>query len=182
MTGLPPEVERALANARLLCLDVDGTLTDGAVAYAGESGDELLEVQRYSVHDGAGIAWVRAAGVRVVWITGRGCAATRRRAAELGVDALLELAGRKDELLAQLQAQMGVTSEATIAMGDDLQDLDLSRRAALLCCPADARPEVRARAGLVTAARGGHGAVREVCEAILRARGEWEALLERFGG
>jgi 3-deoxy-D-manno-octulosonate 8-phosphate phosphatase (KDO 8-P phosphatase) len=178
---IDPDVRRALAATRLLALDVDGTLTDGSVVYLGEAAGGVEEEQRFCARDGQGLAWLRAAGVRLAWITGRGCAATEARAAELGVDVLRRLAGRKDEILAEIQKELGIPAAATVAMGDDLPDLALARHAHVFCCPADAAPEVRVRADHVTAARGGHGAVRELCEAILRARGEWDALVGKYG-
>jgi 3-deoxy-D-manno-octulosonate 8-phosphate phosphatase (KDO 8-P phosphatase) len=79
-----------------------------------------------------------------------------------------------------VQAALGVTPEQTLAMGDDLPDLGLAAGAAVLCAPADARQEVRERADLVTRARGGDGAVREVAEALLEAQGAWTRLLEQW--
>ena len=163
------------ANAELLALDVDGTLTDGAVAYVGEE-----ELQRFCVRDGLGLVLLARAGVTVAWITGRGCAATERRARELGVDRLVAHAGPKDEALAALQAELGVPPARTVAMGDDLPDLPLFARAGFTACPADAAAEVRAAADLVATARGGHGAVRELAEARLRARGAWDDAVERY--
>jgi 3-deoxy-D-manno-octulosonate 8-phosphate phosphatase (KDO 8-P phosphatase) len=175
MTGLSPAIAASFARARLLALDVDGVLTDGRVVY-GETG----EIQHFDVRDGQGLAWLRDVGLRVTWITGRGCAATRRRAEELGVE-LHAGASRKDDVLAGVQKRLGVAPEETVAMGDDLPDLFLAARAGLFVAPADARPEVRERAGLVTEASGGRGAVREVCEHLLRSREEWTRILERYG-
>jgi 3-deoxy-D-manno-octulosonate 8-phosphate phosphatase (KDO 8-P phosphatase) len=166
----------ALASARLLALDVDGTLTDGSIVYSGE-----VEVVRFHVHDGQGLAWLRRAGVDVAWITGRGSRATRVRATECGVRALSTGVKDKRRALESVQAELGVSPEETVAMGDDLPDLALYRRARFLAAPADARPEVRAAADLVTRAGGGRGAVRELCEAILAARGLWDELLEAGG-
>jgi 3-deoxy-D-manno-octulosonate 8-phosphate phosphatase (KDO 8-P phosphatase) len=165
-----PELHDALARARLLALDVDGTLTDGAVTYVGEE-----ELQRFCVRDGQGMVWLTRAGVELTWITGRGCRATERRAEELRVKELHVRSGPKAEVLAGVQERLGVTPDETIAMGDDLPDLGLAERAVLFCAPADARPEVRSRAGLVTEAAGGAGAVRELAEAILRAKGLFDA-------
>ena len=88
----------------------------------------------------------------------------------------------KEEVLAQVQRDLGVSPEATLAMGDDLPDLALAARAAVFVAPADARPEVRARADLVTRARGGRGAVRELAEALLDARGRWQSIVDGAGG
>jgi 3-deoxy-D-manno-octulosonate 8-phosphate phosphatase (KDO 8-P phosphatase) len=176
MPGLSPAIAALFARARLLALDVDGVLTDGSVLY-GDAG----EVQRFNVHDGQGLAWLREAGVHVTWISGRGCKATLRRAEELGVVEVHTRAGPKDEILAAVQKRLDVGREDTVAMGDDLPDLRLARRAGLFVAPADARPEVRERAALVTDASGGRGAVREVCEHLLRCRDAWTAIADRYG-
>ncbi len=172
------ELVERLARVRLLALDVDGTLTDGGVRYAGDQ-----EQVRFCVRDGQGLVWLRRElGLEVAWITGRGCPAVERRAAELGVQHLVMRPASKREALRAIQEQVGVGPDATLAMGDDLPDLGLAAGAAILCAPADARPEVRDRADLVTAARGGDGALREVAEALLRAQGAWERLLGQWSG
>lgn len=166
-------VEAALAAARLLVLDVDGTLTDGRIRYLGEQ-----ELQVFCVRDGQGLVWLRRAGVAVAWISGRGCPATRLRAEELGIDAVRLRVHDKRAELASVQATLGFAPAQTIAMGDDLPDLALAPLAACFVAPADARSEVRAAAQLVTQARGGDGAVRELCERILSAQGRWSAIAE----
>lgn len=167
---LPDEGARArLAGVRLLALDVDGVLTDGRVTYVGEH-----ESQSFWVQDGQGLVWLRKAGVRLAWISGRGCEATERRARELGVDELHLRSGPKDQVLGEVQARLGVAPAETAAMGDDLPDLGLAERAGFFAAPANARSEVRARADLVTRASGGAGAVRELVEHILRAQGRWD--------
>jgi len=173
---LSPALLTRLAPARLLALDVDGTLTDGRVVYVGEE-----ELQSFCVRDGQGLAWLRQADVALAWITGRGCRATERRAAELGIDELHVGVGPKEERLAQVQERLGVPPEATVSMGDDLPDLGLALRSAVFACPADARLEVQGRADLVTVAQGGAGAVRELAEAILRSKELWEPTLDRYG-
>jgi 3-deoxy-D-manno-octulosonate 8-phosphate phosphatase (KDO 8-P phosphatase) len=145
------------------------------VAYAGES-----ELQRFHVHDGAGIGWLLETGHQLAWISGRGCAATEQRARELGVHELHLRAGPKDAVLAGIQQRLGIPVEHTLAMGDDWPDLALAARAAVLACPADARPEVRERAQWVTSARGGRGAVRELAEGILAAKGLLAERLARY--
>jgi 3-deoxy-D-manno-octulosonate 8-phosphate phosphatase (KDO 8-P phosphatase) len=170
-----PLTNEVLARVRLLALDVDGTLTPGDVSYL----DDGTELVRFDVRDGQGLVWLRLHGVRIVWITGRGCAATRRRAEELGVERLLERSGPKATALANLQAEWGIEPSATAAMGDDLPDLGLFARAAVRACPSDARPEVLEAANFVAGGPGGRGAVRELCEAVLRAMGRWDP---RFGG
>ena len=160
-----------LKRVRLVALDVDGVLTDGAVVYVG--GEEL---QRFSVYDGQGLVWLVREGIEIAWISGRGSRATQARARELGVRELHLQVAKKDEALAEIQERLGITVAETAAMGDDLADLALAARAGFFAAPANARAELRARADLVTRARGGEGAVRELAEAILRARGAWRAL------
>lgn len=164
---LEEETTTALARVRLLVLDVDGTLTDGRIQYAGER-----EIQVFDVKDGQGLAWLAKAGIRVAWITGRGCEATRKRARDLGVEELHLLVGDKRERLAEIQTRLGLEPEATLAMGDDVPDLAMAPLASLFACPSDAVAVVREAADLVTRAPGGRGAVREVCDAILAARGD----------
>jgi 3-deoxy-D-manno-octulosonate 8-phosphate phosphatase (KDO 8-P phosphatase) len=169
---LSPELSEKLRAVRLAVFDVDGTLTEGAVTYA-----EGLEIQRFCVRDGQGLVWLRRLGITLCWISGRGCEATRRRAQELGVEELHLRAGPKAEVLAAVQERLGLTVEQTLAMGDDLPDLGLFERAAVCCSPADAAALVRGRADIVTEATGGHGAVREVVDALIEARGAWSELL-----
>jgi len=161
-------LDARLAQIRLVVLDVDGTLTDGAIWYG-----DGPEMQRFDVRDGYALARLKGAGIRHVWITGRGCAATERRAFELGVASLVQHVGSKREALEKVQGRMGFTPEQTLAMGDDLPDLGLFERAGVCACPADAAQEVRAKSDLVSARPGGHGAVREVLERLLRAQSSW---------
>jgi 3-deoxy-D-manno-octulosonate 8-phosphate phosphatase (KDO 8-P phosphatase) len=171
------KAERAtLANARLLALDVDGTLTDGRIVWAGAT-----EVQAFHVHDGQALVWLARAGITVAWISGRGSASTEQRAKELGIAELHLRTADKEATLRAIQARLGVTPAETVAMGDDLPDLALARAAGLFAAPGDARPEVLAHARIVTVARGGRGAVRELAEHLLRARGSWEALAAASG-
>lgn len=166
----PAEAARAvLARARLLALDVDGTLTDGAVVYVGDS-----ELVRFSVRDGQGLVLLARAGVQVAWITGRGSRAVERRARELGVAAYRPRVADKAAALAEVQELLGVEPADTIAMGDDLPDLALASGAAFFAAPADAEPEVLARADWIAPVGGGAGAVRALCRAILVARGRWD--------
>lgn len=170
------ELDRRLAKTRLLVLDVDGVLTNGRVTYLGGE----LEAQTFNVHDGACFTWLRDAGVEIAWITGRGSEATRRRAEELGVVELHMQARPKGAVLDRLQERLEVGCDETASMGDDLHDLTVAKRSAVFACPADARPEVLARADIVTAAVGGAGAVREFAERILRAKGVWDRRVAEY--
>jgi len=166
-----------LARARLVCLDVDGVMTDGRIVYGPRGRDQ--ELQYFHVQDGIAIEWLLQHGLAVVWISGRGSRTTEVRAKELGVSELHTSVKDKRACLEQVQRRRSVDVDETIVMGDDLPDLALLSACAVFAAPRNAVPEVRARAALVTRASGGAGAVRELVRAILVARGEWNALVAR---
>jgi 3-deoxy-D-manno-octulosonate 8-phosphate phosphatase (KDO 8-P phosphatase) len=150
-------------------LDVDGVLTDGRL-YLGPDGTEW---KAFHVHDGLAMARAVRAGLPVVVLSARRSTAVRRRCAEVGVTEVHQ--GLADKLAAyeRVLARHRRRDAEVAVMGDDLADLPVLRRAGLAVAPADAVPEVRRAAHWVSRRPGGHGAVREVLEAILRARGAW---------
>jgi 3-deoxy-D-manno-octulosonate 8-phosphate phosphatase (KDO 8-P phosphatase) len=160
-----------LAKIKLFAMDVDGTLTDGRVTYIGPQ-----ESQSFDVQDGQGLVWMRKAGIKLAWITGRGCAATERRAEELGVE--FQVMQCKDKLAAlrEIQTSLQIRPQETLSMGDDLPDLALASASGFFCAPANARPEVIERADYVTRLEAGRGAARELCELYLRASGHWDGI------
>lgn len=155
-----------LARIDWLWLDVDGTLTDGAMYY-GDGGDEL---KRFDTRDGAGIGAFRAAGGRVAIVTGEMSRAAQRRAEKLAADHVVLGCRDKGAAFEDFCRRFRTTPDRVVAMGDDCNDLPLAGRVALFVAPADARPEVRAVADVVTAASGGHGAVREFTDRLVAAR------------
>jgi 3-deoxy-D-manno-octulosonate 8-phosphate phosphatase (KDO 8-P phosphatase) len=171
----PPLADRA-AKIELLLLDVDGVLTDGGIVYA----DDGTERKRFHVRDGSGLKFWRQTGKRAAIVSGRDSPAVARRAAELGIAPVLQ--GRSDKLPAfeAVLAETGLRPDQVCAVGDDLPDLPILRRAGLAVAVADACPEVRAAADHVTAAPGGHGAVRDAVEWLLKLRGEWEGVVARY--
>jgi 3-deoxy-D-manno-octulosonate 8-phosphate phosphatase (KDO 8-P phosphatase) len=172
-----PEVLRLKAErVELLLLDVDGVLTDGGVWYT-ERGDEL---KRFHVRDGFAVKLWRQAGGRVAILSGRRSEAVSRRAAELGIHPVYQGCDDKAAGFAALTAELGVAAEAVCGVGDDLPDLPFLRRCGLAVAVADAASEVRAAADHVTASPGGRGAVREAVEWLLKARGQWPALADRY--
>ena len=174
---LDPRSTQILGGVRLVVFDVDGTLTDGAVTVT-EHGESL----RFAVIDGFAIKELQKAGIHVAWISGRSSPATAARAKDLGVTEVHLGQVHKTRALAALQERLGIAPGETAAIGDDLPDLSLRPRIAFLAAPANARSEVAARADLVTHAAGGHGAVREFVEHILRAQGRWQAIVGAFAG
>jgi 3-deoxy-D-manno-octulosonate 8-phosphate phosphatase (KDO 8-P phosphatase) len=163
-----------------MVLDVDGVLTDNGI-WIGPIAGERVELKRFDIQDGLGQVLLRAAGIACVWLSGRRSEATALRATELRVDELLQVPGpRKLEHLEQL-LQRRETGWAEVAyVGDDLADLPVLGRVGLPMAVAIGVSEVRAVAAYVTRAAGGHGAVREVIEALLKARGVWPEMLERY--
>ena len=163
---------------KLVGFDVDGVLTDGGV-YIGRAGDHAVEFKRFDVQDGLGIKLLRDAGILVVWVSARRSDATELRAQELKVDELVQ-DKHKLPAFAGIIERRGVQWDECAFMGDDLPDLPVLERVALPITVPAAVPEVRACARVVTTAGGGHGAVREVAELILRARGAWDDLVDEY--
>ncbi|MEO8090553.1 MAG: HAD hydrolase family protein [Gemmatimonadales bacterium] len=170
----------AARKVRLLGLDVDGVLTDNGV-FIGPVAGQPVEFKRFDIQDGLGLILLRSAGLPVVWLSGRSSEATALRAAELQVEELLQVPGpRKVAAFAEVLARRGIAWEEAAFVGDDLADLPVLRKVGLPIAVANAVPEVKAVAAYVTIAAGGHGAVREVVEALLRGRGEWDQTLARY--
>ena len=177
---MSPLTPAAARRVRLLGLDVDGVLTDNGV-FIGPVAGERVELKRFDIQDGLGLILLRTAGLPVVWLSGRSSEATALRAAELGVEELLEVPGpRKAAAFAALLDRHGIEWADAAFVGDDLADLPILRQVGLPIAVANAVSEVKAAAAHVTHAGGGHGAVREVVEAILRARGDWGEVLNRY--
>lgn len=154
-----------LSKIRLLCLDVDGTLTDGRLLY-GPDGVS----QSFSARDGEGIMKLLRAGCEVALVSLRDFPATRRRAADLGIRHLALGCTRKNDALAKLCDFLGVSPAETLFMGDDAGDIPALEMAGVAACPSDAAPEVLRVCTLVASVPGGSGAVREVAEMILEAK------------
>src|SRR5918992_1625027 len=172
----------AARRVRLLGLDVDGVLTDNGV-YIGPVAGDRVELKRFNIQDGLGLILLKTAGLPVVWVSGRSSEATSLRAAELRVEELLQVPGpEKAAAFEQVLERRGIAWEEVAFVGDDLADLPILRRVGLPIAVANAVTEVKQVAAYTTQASGGHGAVREVVEALLRARGEWTAILERYFG
>ncbi len=153
------------ARIRLVLLDVDGVLTDGGLWYGAEG--EALKV--FDVKDGHGIVLARD-HVDFGVISGRPGRASEVRLRELRFKHLVF--GERDKLAGYARlAHLGIPDEQVAYMGDDVNDLPLLRKVGLSACPADAHPEVREAVHFVSRSAGGRGAVREVCELVLRAKG-----------
>jgi len=167
-------------RVRLLGLDVDGVLTDNGI-YVGPVDGRTVELKRFHIQDGLGHVLMRTADIPVVWVSGRHSEATSARARELQVDELLQVPGpRKLEAFGGLLERRGIPWQDAAFVGDDLADLQVLRRVGLPIAVANAVDDVKAVAAYVTRAAGGHGAVREVVDLLLQARGIWPELLDRY--
>jgi 3-deoxy-D-manno-octulosonate 8-phosphate phosphatase (KDO 8-P phosphatase) len=167
-------------RVRLVGLDVDGVLTDNGV-YVGMVQHAPTELKRFDIQDGIGIALLKLAGLKVVIVSGRTSEANVLRAEELGVDGFAQDdRARKLPAFEELLGRLNVSWEEAAFVGDDLPDLPLLTRVGLPVGVANATADVKAVARHVTSARGGHGAVREFVETLLRARGEWEATVRAY--
>jgi 3-deoxy-D-manno-octulosonate 8-phosphate phosphatase (KDO 8-P phosphatase) len=170
----------AARRVRLIGLDVDGVLTDNGV-FIGPVAGARVELKRFDIQDGLGLILLRTAGLPVVWVSGRSSEATTLRAAELRVEELLQVPGpQKAAAFAALLQRRGIEWEEVAFVGDDLADLPVLRKVGLPIAVANAVPDVKAAAAHITQAAGGHGAVREVVESILRARGDWTEIVARY--
>jgi 3-deoxy-D-manno-octulosonate 8-phosphate phosphatase (KDO 8-P phosphatase) len=174
---IDPAVARGI---RLVGLDVDGVLTDGGI-YLGAVDGAPLEFKRYDIQDGLGIRFMRMAGIKVVVVTGRESDSVRMRAEELELDEVVQdRRARKLPAFLRLLERYGLSASQAAFVGDDFPDLGVLRLVGLPVAVGNAAPEVAAAASLRLERRGGQGAIRELAERLLRARGEWEAITERY--
>ena len=151
---------------RLLCVDVDGVLTDAGMYYGPEG--EVLK--KFNSRDGHGLARVRDAGVAVAIISGEDSAIVHARAAKLKIDDVFSGASNKRAAIDELCTRHGLEIDEVAFIGDDLNDLPALECVGFACAVADAAEPVKAVAHYVTQRRGGDGAVREVCELLIAAR------------
>jgi 3-deoxy-D-manno-octulosonate 8-phosphate phosphatase (KDO 8-P phosphatase) len=166
----------SLQKIRLLLLDVDGVMTDGRIIYDDQGG----ETKAFDVKDGHGLKLVQRAGIRVGIITGRQSAVVERRAAELGIELVYQ--GAKDKLVPfqEILQKTGMTADQVAYVGDDYPDLPILRRVGFAATVADAISDIKPYVHYVTKANGGCGAVREICDLLLKESGRWDAVISRY--
>ena len=169
-------VSNKIKDIKLLILDVDGVLTDGSIIYD----DNNVETKVFSVKDGLGIRLLMEAGINLCIATGRSSNALNNRCKNLGIVHIFDGVSDKAAILDLILERVGLSAHEVAFIGDDLPDLALMQMVGLSIAVADAHKTVLENADMVTTAKGGAGAVREACEAILKAQGLWENILERF--
>ncbi|HYJ46129.1 MAG TPA: HAD family hydrolase [Pyrinomonadaceae bacterium] len=170
------EIERRAARVKLLLMDCDGVLTDGRITLLA-GGDEE---KSFHTRDGHGIVLLHRAGLQTGIISGRRSSLVERRAAELGMKYVRQGTWNKVQDFEELLQEAAVDEREVAFIGDDVTDVPLMRRSELAVAVADATEETRVNAHYVTRSPGGFGAVREVCELILKAHGLWSDLMKRY--
>jgi len=171
-----PENIDKLKRIKVLALDVDGVLTDGGIIYSNNG----QETKVFNVKDGLGIRLLMASGIKVCVITGRRSKALYHRCRDLGITDIYDGVSNKTEAINLILEQTGFSAEEIAYVGDDLPDLPIMKQVGLPIAVADAHRAVVESANMVTSIKGGMGAIREVCEIILKAQGVWEKAIEHF--
>lgn len=170
------ELQSRCRQIRLLLTDVDGILTDGRLIYTSDG----VETKEFHVRDGLGIKLWRQRGYRIGIITARQSDIVKRRADELQVDILRQSSPNKLLVLQEIAKEESVDPAEICYIGDDLHDLAAIKHAGLGVTVEDAVDEIRWAANLVLDCRGGQGALRELVEVLLRAKGEWTEAIAGF--
>lgn len=173
-------VSEIAANIRMLLMDVDGVLTDARVFGIPDHTGAIVETKGFDTQDGIALQWLSWKGFITGVISGRISPATVERAKQCHITYVYQGHIEKIPILEEILARSGIPSSQVAYMGDDLTDVVVMNRVGLSIAPANARPEVKQRAQLITQGEGGHGAVREVCELLLKAQGHWDDLLRKY--
>lgn len=176
-TVASPDVTERARMIDLLVMDVDGVLTDGSIIIT----DNGQELKQFYVRDGAAVAYWHRVGKKSAILSGRRSEAVYHRATELGVRHVVQGRLDKGRAVEELALTMGVPLARTCFIGDDLPDLNALKKVGLAVAVADAVPEVRQAAHMVTRSPGGRGAVRELVEFLMRTQGLWEEVMAIYG-
>ncbi len=169
-------MERRAARIKLVLMDCDGVLTDGRITLTGDGDEE----KSFHTRDGHGIVLLHRAGLRSGIISGRRSTLVERRAQELGMTFVRQGTWNKIADFEEVLKEAGMSDDEVVFIGDDVTDIPLMQRCGLAVAVADAVPETVAAAHYITQLPGGFGAVREVCELILKAQGRWAELMTRY--
>ena len=167
-----------MAEIRCLVLDVDGVLTDGRLLYGGCT----EPLRSFHVHDGLAIMWFQRLGGTVALLTGKTSLAVENRSAELGIRHVVQGSRNKSADLRRLLHKLEILPAETAMLGDDLPDLGAMSTCAYPMAVADAAPPLRRIAKYVTERLGGHGAVREAIEHLMRSAGQWDQVVAHYAG
>lgn len=175
-TGETIKVEQRAARVKLLLMDCDGVLTDGRITLLANGDEE----KSFHTRDGHGLVLLHRAGLQTGIISGRTSSAVERRALDLGIAYVRQGTWDKIKDFAEVLAAAGVDESVVAYIGDDVTDIPLMHRCGFAVAVADATEDTRAAAHYTTHLSGGFGAVREVCELILKAQDRWPELMRRY--
>ncbi len=165
-----------LKKIKLLLLDVDGVMTEGNIIY----NDNGTETKIFNVKDGLGLRLLMDSGILTGIVTGRSSNALRHRCKNLGINYIFDGISDKGSLLNSIIKKTSIPSDEIAFAGDDLPDIPLLKLVGLSIAVADAHEKVKEHADMITVSNGGRGAVREICETILMAKGLWEQAINDF--
>jgi len=175
------EIIYKASQIKLLLMDVDGVLTNGILSYVPAPDGSMAEFKGFNSHDGLGLMLLHQFGIQTGLISARTSPAVVERATSMGMKFIYQGHLDKKASYEEIIAKAGVTEAQTAFIGDDFIDFPQMRRSGLGIAVANARPEIKSAADYVTATAGGHGAIREVAELILKAKGHWASILAQYG-
>ena len=174
------DITALASNIRLLLMDVDGVLTDGKLYNVPGPDGKMAETKGFDSQDGIALQWCARLGISTGLISGRVSPATVERAAQTKFKYVYQGHTEKIPILGEIMADAKLSKDQVAYIGDDFTDVVVMRRVGLAIATANARPEVKPIAHYVTQASGGHGAVREVIEILLKAQGRWSEILRHY--
>jgi 3-deoxy-D-manno-octulosonate 8-phosphate phosphatase (KDO 8-P phosphatase) len=169
-------LKEKLKKIKMLILDVDGVMTDGRIIMD----DEGRQLKNFDVRDGHGLKIIQRYGIEIVILTGRKSEVVNHRARDLEIKDVYQGALNKKEVFQKILLEHNLASSATAFMGDDIVDIPVLKQVGFSAAVADAVDVVKKSVDYVTKHKGGHGAVRELCELILQAQGKWPEIAEKY--
>jgi 3-deoxy-D-manno-octulosonate 8-phosphate phosphatase (KDO 8-P phosphatase) len=170
------KIQEKLKNVKMLILDVDGVMTDGRIIMD----DEGRQLKNFNVRDGHGLKIIQRYGIKIAILTGRKSEVVNHRASDLEIKDVYQGALNKKEVFKEILVQHKLAAISVAFMGDDIIDIPVLKQVGFSVAVADAVDVVKKNVDYVTKNKGGHGAVREVCEMILQAQGKWPEIAEKY--
>jgi len=167
-------MKQKLQKIKMVLFDVDGVLTEGAITYT----DKGTEIKSFNIQDGMGVTLARKAGLLTGIITGRLSSMVARRAEELKIDSVSQGSFNKLRPYLELLKKFHLNDEEICYIGDDIVDMVILNRVGFSVAVANAREEVKAVCDYITVCNGGHGAVREVIDMILKRQGKFDVIID----
>jgi len=170
------DIKEKLKKIKLLILDVDGVMTDGRIIMD----DEGREIKNFHVRDGHGIKVLQRYGIKVALLTGRKSKVVEYRARDLDIKDVYQKVYNKKEVFEKILKKYKLSAEEAAFIGDDIIDVPVLKSVGFSVAVADAIDVVKKSVHYVTENQGGNGAVREICEMILKAHGKWPEIAARY--